>query len=277
MISRHTAARMTLTLSDHCVWSLQVTSPTQSTPTAAPAEDDDRQAQQPFDVFPDLFDQYTGMWDGIDSAFRDWLVASLPGAPGGRAVELGCGAGRHTLLLADRSSEVLAVDVADGMLEIARRDRSRPNITYERRDVLAVVPELSGRYDAVVSIHTLHHVGEPDLVLPRVRSLVAPGGVAVMADIVDPGGWTTRDFHTERAFTEARAAYGLTRDRQAALTVMGLLLHPRWLAMAAVDTPLTREQFHDAYTTEFPGVVINDELHPLMAGAVWHNTAPARP
>jgi 2-polyprenyl-3-methyl-5-hydroxy-6-metoxy-1,4-benzoquinol methylase len=236
-----------------------------------------RDARQPFDVFPDLFDQFTGLWDGLDSTFSDWLSASLLDVRGGRAVDLGCGAGRHTLLLADRLNEVLAVDAADGMLEIARRDRSRPGIAYERRDVLAVDPKVVGQFEVVLSVHTLHHVGLPDLVLPLVRSLVAPGGVAVLADIVDPGGWEARDFHVGRAFSEARAAYGLTGDRQAALTVLGLLLHPRWLAMAAADTPLTREQFHDAYTAEFPGVVITDDLHPLMAGAVWHNTAPQQP
>jgi SAM-dependent methyltransferase len=256
---------------------LPVTSSTTPTTPAAPAAADDRPAPLPFDVFPDLFDQFTGLWDSIDSRFRDWLTASLPGARAGRAVELGCGAGRHTPVLAERYGEVLAVDVADGMLQIARRDRSRPNVTYERRDVLSVVPEKVGQYDAVVSIHTLHHVGEPDEVLPRVRSLVAPGGVAVLADIVDPGGWATREFHLDRAFSDARAAYVRTGDQQAALTVLRLLLHPRWLAMSAVEPPLPRQRFHDAYTAAFPGVVITDELHPLIAGAVWHNTDPKRP
>jgi 2-polyprenyl-3-methyl-5-hydroxy-6-metoxy-1,4-benzoquinol methylase len=254
-----------------------MTSSVPLSPQTAHPQEDHHRVQQPFDAFPDLFDQYTGLWDGVDSTFTDWLAASLPGLSAGRAVDLGCGAGRHTLLLGDRYGEVLAVDVAEGMLEIARRDRSRPNIAYERRDVLGVASEHVGQYDAVLSVHTLHHVGPPDRVLPRLRSLVAPGGVAVLADIVDPGGWATGDFHVERAFSEARVAYGLTGDRQAALTVVGLLLHPRWLAMAATDTPLTRGQFHDAYTAVFPGAVITDDLHPLMAGAVWHNTAPEQP
>jgi SAM-dependent methyltransferase len=254
-----------------------VTSPIPWNPQDAHPEDDQQRTQQPFDVFPDLFDQFTGLWDGLNSAFSDWLSANVPEALRGRAVDLGCGAGRHTLLLADRFDHVLAVDAADGMLDIARRDRSRPNVAYERRDVLAVTPGLDSQFDVVLSVHTLHHVGPPDLVLPRVRSLVAPGGTAILADIVDPGGWTTRDCHTERAFSDARSAYGLTGgDRQAALTVLGLLLHPRWLAMAGMDTPLTREQFHDAYTAEFPGVAITHNLHPLMAGVVWHNPAPER-
>ena len=106
-----------------------MTSPLPLNPQDAHPEDDQYRAQQPFNVFPDLFDQFTGLWDGIDSAFSDWLAASLPDVVGGRAVDLGCGAGRHTLLLADRFDEVLAVDAAEGMLEIARRDRSGPNAT----------------------------------------------------------------------------------------------------------------------------------------------------
>jgi 2-polyprenyl-3-methyl-5-hydroxy-6-metoxy-1,4-benzoquinol methylase len=239
--------------------------------TVATLEGNQRAAREPFDVFADLFDQYTALWDGVDSGFADWLAGSLPVMPGGRAVDLGCGAGRHTLLLADRYAEVLAVDAAEGMLAIARRDRARPNVTYAQRDVLAVTAEPARKFDVVLSVHTLHHVGPPDVVLPRVRSLVAPGGVAVLADIVDPGDWTSPGFHVDRAFAEACDAYAVTGDRQAALSVLGLLLHPRWLAMADADTPLTRGQFHDAYTAEFPGVMITDDLHPLMAGAVWRN------
>jgi SAM-dependent methyltransferase len=225
-----------------------------------------------FDAVADLFDRFTAIWEGVDTTFRDWLTVSLP-ERGSSAVDLGCGAGRHTVLLADRFERVLAVDAAESMLQLARRDRARPNICYRQADVLAVGPPPAGPFDVVLSVHTLHHVGDPEVVLPHVRSLVAPGGTAILADIVDPGGWTEPGFHLDRAFADARAAYRLTGDRQAAITVLGLLLHPQWLATAAADTPLARTQFHRRYTAAFPGVTITDNLHPLMAGAVWHNPA----
>ena len=223
-----------------------------------------------FDSFSELFDRFTSIWDGIGTGFDDWVLAALP-ARARAAVDLGCGAGRHSVLLADRADRVLAVDVADRMLAVARERRARPGIDYQRRGVLDVAPG-EGPFDVVLSVHTLHHVGDPAVVLPHVRSLVAPGGTVLVADIVDPGGWATRDFHLDRAFADARVVHRLTGDPDAAADVLRLLLHPRWLQLTVADTPLDRAAFHRRYAEAFPGAAFADDLHPLMCGMVW--TAP---
>jgi SAM-dependent methyltransferase len=158
------------------------------------------------------------------------------------------------------------------MLDIARAERARPNIDYQRRGVLDVAPE-DGPFDVVLSVHTLHHVGDPGIVLPHARSLLAPGGWLIVADIVDPGGWPTQEFHLDRAFTDARVVYHLTGDGEAAGDTLRLLLHPRWLQLTRHDTPLTRVAFHAAYEQAFPGAEFADDLNPIMCGAVWR--APA--
>ena len=81
-----------------------------------------------FDAFPDLFDRFTRIWDGISSSFDDWILAHLPQRVAS-AVDLGCGAGRHSILLADHADDVLAVDVADRMLDIARLNGPGPTST----------------------------------------------------------------------------------------------------------------------------------------------------
>ena len=109
--------------------------------------------------------------------------------------------------------------------------------------------------------------------LPHVRELVAPGGTVVIADIVDPGGWPTQEFHQERAWGDARLVHQLTGDPDAASDVLRLLLHPRWLELTRNDTPMTRERFHEAYGEVFPGAAFNDQMGPVMCGLVWQ--APA--
>jgi 2-polyprenyl-3-methyl-5-hydroxy-6-metoxy-1,4-benzoquinol methylase len=220
-----------------------------------------------FDSLAIMFEQFTSTWDQADPRFTDWLTANLP-ARAENAVDLGCGAGRHTLLLAHRCRRVLAVDLSAGMLRIARASRPAANVDYQRRGVLEVSPEVFGRYDIVLSVHTLHHVGDPQTVLPHVRSLVAAGGVAVLADIINPGRWTESKFHIDRAFDTAHQLYQLVGDADDAADVLLLLLHPDWLAMTATDTPLTREQFDRHYGRALPGTEFTD-LGPLMRGAVW--------
>lgn len=156
------------------------------------------------------------------------------------------------------------------MLDLARERRPElTNVDYQQRGVLDVRREQDGQFDVVVSVHTLHHVGDPAVVLPHVKSLVAPGGTLIVADMIDPGDWDTRGFHVNRAFNEAARVYELLGDGEAAADVVRLLLHPGWLELAAADTPLTRGAFHDMYEHVFPGIQFADDLHPIMCGAVW--------
>jgi 2-polyprenyl-3-methyl-5-hydroxy-6-metoxy-1,4-benzoquinol methylase len=237
-----------------------------TTPRAADRVD--AAAETSFDSLSILFEQFTAAWDQADPRFTDWLTTHLP-LKAESGADLGCGGGRHTLLLAGRCTRVLAVDVSEGMLRVARASRPAPNIDYQRCGVLDVSPEADGRFDVVLSVHTLHHVGDTTVVLPHVRSLVAPGGAAILADIINPGRWTEQAFHVDRAFDTARQLYQLGGDAEDAADVLRLLLHPNWLAMTALDTPLTAEAFRRHYGRVFPGVKFT-EFGPFMAGVVWH-------
>ena len=240
-----------------------------------------------FDDMAELFAAFTAVWDGIDGgAFSAWLGGQLDAepdagldggdpAPAVRAVDLGCGAGRHIPVLAERYGQVLGVDVSDRILDLARARHAHPNVTYRQAGVLEVDPAAGETFDAVVSVNALHHAGPPHRVLPHVRSLVNPGGRLVVVDMVDPGGWERPEWHVDRAFADARAAYQVTGDPGKTTAVLRQLLDPAWLAMAGTDIPLTRDRFHQEYAAVFPGAAFTDDLHPLMAGMTWR--APAEP
>src|SRR5438094_10291456 len=68
-----------------------------------------------------------------DTALRE--LADLFGrlgadARGGVCVEVGCGPGRMTRLLAERFDRVLAIDVSPEMLKLARREVTTPNVEF---------------------------------------------------------------------------------------------------------------------------------------------------
>jgi SAM-dependent methyltransferase len=225
-----------------------------------------------FDPLAVAFDRFTAVWDRIDTRFSDWLTQQLPDTAG-RALDLGCGAGRHTALLAERYPDVLAVDPSGEMLDLAETRLDRPGVTYQQRDGIDLSPRVDGLFELVLSVHTLHHLGPAEQVLPLVKDLVAPGGTAVLVDIVNPGDWTTPDWHITRAFTDAENAYRASLNPTDPTDILRLLLHPDWLAMTTRDTPLTRTQFHHHYSHTFPGARFVDDLHPLMAAALWHRPA----
>jgi len=120
-----------------------------------------------------------------------WLKRMLP-ASGDRALDLGCGTGRHAVLLADRFKHVDAIDMSASMIRLAQERRPRPNITYRRLDLHEV--NATGRYDLVTSVLTLHHVPSLRLALGHIKTLLAPGGRLILVDVYHdaPAQWSRR-------------------------------------------------------------------------------------
>lgn len=225
-----------------------------------------------FDPLAELYDRYG---DINDEVYRPWLAAAVeaaaPDRGTGRAADLGCGTGRFDGLLADAYGDVLAVDISGRELELARTRHPRPEVRYEQRSLLDVTPAADGRFDLVLSVNTIFHLRDHDRVLPHVRDLVAPGGWAVLVDIVSPDGPRARSPLMHRWYGVGETVRTLRRRRSVrdAWLVMKIRQHPTWMQHAATNRPLTREQFHAAYGSTFPGAEFMDTLDPFVCAIRW--------
>jgi ubiquinone/menaquinone biosynthesis C-methylase UbiE len=116
---------------------------------------------------------------------------------GGTCVEVGCGPGRMTGVLAERFDRVVGVDVSEGMLERARATVTVPNVDFrlvagDRLDTVA-----DAIADALVCYLVLQHLPERRVVLRYLEEfarVLAPAGNAfvqlpVMDDGVRPRLW----------------------------------------------------------------------------------------
>jgi SAM-dependent methyltransferase len=178
------------------------------------------------------FDHLVARYDRISTLLgaelRAWLLFHLP-ARGDRALDLGCGTGGQTALLADRYAEVVAVDLSGPMVEFARRRRPAPNVRYEQRDLRGVTPDTDGRFDLVFSAYTLHHV-ELDSALHRIRSLVRPGGQVLLVDVVDDRPALPREWLRRQAWrTFGTDLRHRRRPLREAVELLRLQLDPDWL------------------------------------------------
>jgi 2-polyprenyl-3-methyl-5-hydroxy-6-metoxy-1,4-benzoquinol methylase len=153
-----------------------------------------------------------------------WLADLLPAA-GRRALDLGCGSGRHSVLLAERFEQVDAVDISLPMIEVAKARRPRPNISYTRADLQDVAG--AGRYDFVLSALALHHVPDLHAALAHIKMLVAPGGRLVVADMYESGSPVGRVQGAVRRFVPVR-----TRLRALAVLALGASITRRGPATA---------------------------------------------
>ncbi|HWS85906.1 MAG TPA: methyltransferase domain-containing protein [Pyrinomonadaceae bacterium] len=123
---------------------------------------------------------------GHNGLYHDFLARHVP-VRCRAALDIGCGAGDFSRLLAGVSGRVLALDLSPNMIGLAReRSAQFPNITFEVADVLT--RELPAEtFDCIATVATLHHlpVGE---VLPKLKRALRPGGVLLVLDLFQAEG-----------------------------------------------------------------------------------------
>ncbi len=102
----------------------------------------------------------------------EWIAAR---AHGRRVVDLACGEGYGSAVLASTAVSVVGVDANPEAFEHARL--KYPGVRFERN----MIELWTGNVDCVVFLQTIEHVQDPDGVLDHIRELVGPKGVAYVS------------------------------------------------------------------------------------------------
>jgi SAM-dependent methyltransferase len=104
----------------------------------------------------------------------EWIAARVAGL---RVVDMACGEGYGSNLLAGAAASVVGVDANPEAHEHAGLRYRHPNLRFERD----LVESFSEPCDAVVFLQTIEHVGDPGAILEHFKSMLAPGGVAYVS------------------------------------------------------------------------------------------------
>ncbi len=113
-------------------------------------------------------------WFRRHLAVYEWIAGREPGR---RVVDLACGEGYGSAVLARTATSVVGVDANPEAHEHARLKYSAPGLAFERD----LVETWTGDVDCVVFLQTIEHVQDPGALLDRIRGLVGPGGVAYVS------------------------------------------------------------------------------------------------
>ena len=108
-------------------------------------------------------------WFRRHLAVYEWIAAR---AHGRRVVDLACGEGYGSAVLAGTAASVVGVDANPEAHEHARLKYTGPTVSFER----TMIELWDGDVDCVVFLQTIEHVQDPDAVLARLRDLVGPRG-----------------------------------------------------------------------------------------------------
>ena len=145
--------------------------------------DDDRRA---------MWNANAGSWTELSRAgydvYRDLVntpafFAMLPPVAGCSGLDLGCGEGHNTRLLAERGAAVVAVDIADAFVAAAAASGGR-GVRFVIADG-ATLPFASGSFGFVTAFMSLMDVADPESTLREVQRVLEPGGF-VQFSVVHP-------------------------------------------------------------------------------------------
>ncbi len=104
----------------------------------------------------------------------EWIRARVGGL---KVLDMACGEGYGSAVLARTATEVVGVDANPETHEHARLRYSGAGLRFER----GLVETFAEPCDAVVFLQTIEHVADPDAVLEHFKALVGGGGLVVLS------------------------------------------------------------------------------------------------
>ena len=191
-------------------------------------------------------------WDH-SSHYHDFLARHIP-EPCREALDVGCGTGTFSRLLAKSSDNVLALDLSPNMIGLARERSSRfPNIDFRVADVLTLALPAE-QFDCIATIATLHHLPAGE-VLPKLKGALKPGGVLLVLDL----------FQAEGLSDAVVGALAVPLSLGLGLVRRGRLRPPRevrraWDEHGRHDTYLTLAQVREVCAEMLPGALVTRHL-----------------
>lgn len=123
----------------------------------------------------------------IDFCQRRALAPWLNPPPGARVLDVGCGVGRWSRLLASRGAYVTGVDLSPTMIAEATRRAAASGLASRCRFLVqdSAVLEVGGSFDLILCVTMLQHmldVGAMRVALQRMARHLAPGGRLVILE-----------------------------------------------------------------------------------------------
>ncbi len=142
--------------------------------------------------YEDWFDSdaYELVYDQRDLSearrLADLIERTVRPGPGGRVLDVACGRGRHSRILAARGYDVTGVDLSENALQSARRRAEREGlaVTFRQADMRALA--FRAEFDGAVNLFTSFGYFDDEADHQRVIDGVARALV--------PGGWFVQDF-----------------------------------------------------------------------------------
>jgi ubiquinone/menaquinone biosynthesis C-methylase UbiE len=136
--------------------------------------------------FAEDFEERNNYVAGVENinAIRDTLRAC---AVKGDVLDLGCGNGTYSTVLAETATRVWATDYSEEMVAVSKdRLKSYETIEVEQANCLDLLYE-DGQFDAVVMVNLLHVIPEPQQAIRESCRVLKTGGALIVVSFTAEG------------------------------------------------------------------------------------------
>ena len=154
---------------------------------AAPAANADSQELGKFDALSSRFWDPQGEFRPLHllNPVRARFIAERASLAGARVLDVGCGGGLLCEALARAGAKVTGIDLAPGMIEVARLHASDQalEIDYRAASAESLAEAAAGSFDIVTSMEMLEHVPDPRQMTATLAQLVRPAGQVFLSTL----------------------------------------------------------------------------------------------
>ena len=217
---------------------------------------------QSFDGFAEQYDQAASI-----ERKHSFFLENLP-LKRSSVLDVGCGTGLLSHELSRHFRSVVAVDISEPMLAVARRKRNAANIDYRLCDANNLPTE--ARFDAIVSHTAFHHLPSIPATLAKLRNLLAPGGRLIAVDCVARLPATIPRWNF--LYYAHAAVHFLPDSLQHGASAAGTLWRFRtsrvWIAHLKSDRYLSPARFREVYASCLPGAQFARMM--TFMGVIWN-------
>ncbi len=98
-----------------------------------------------------------------------------------RVLDLGCGEGYGSAILAEKAKHVVGVDVDARVVEHASNNYPLDNLEFRRASVLELGDLPDASFELVICFEVIEHIAEHDELLSLVHRVLAPGGLFLVS------------------------------------------------------------------------------------------------
>ncbi len=138
-------------------------------------------------IIQEAYDQWSKTYDIDGNITRDLDARStrkvLADIRCQAILEFGCGTGKNTEFFAHLGEKVLALDLSEGMISVAKKNMSNSNVTFKIADITRTWPVADQSHNLISCNLILQHIEDLDFIFAEASRSLSTGGHLFISEL----------------------------------------------------------------------------------------------